>query len=424
MPFPIVGGGPGDHFGAAIPFACRFNDDDTAHLSRTPGGSPTSTTIWTFSTWFKRGAIDIPVELFSAGTGGAETGIQIDIGGGVSFFQSTVSNVTTDMLFRDPSAWYHLVIGYDSNAGASADRIKIEVNGVVASFTEANPIDSARVTDLNSTDAHYLFRRITNQFPFDGYIAETIVVDGQKLDASNFGQFNPITGGWVPKSYTGTYGNNGFHLDYANAADLGNDVSGNANDWTSSGLATNDQVADTPTNNHCTLNPVDAMGNAGTLSNGNMAFAGPTGLAGAKGTIWFNSGKWYWEVEPSTYGNIKIGLCNDQLDLDAAGDVGVNANGAGGRIGNGSTSVFSYDGSTTNVGTINGSDVLGIAVDFDAATPTVKYYENNALIHTETLSSYVAGEYWTPCVKDETGAAAQAATLLFNSDDWAYTKLH
>lgn len=317
MPYAIAAGGVEDFFGAAIANACRFNDDDSAYLTRTPGGAGTDLKKFTFSSWVKRGELAAAATLLSAGATGDETTIQFNSADQLQFFQivssSTVSNILTDMLFRDPAAHYHIVIGYDSTAGASADRIAIEINGVAVTFTESDAIDSNREVDFNTTDTQDVGRRITPGEYMDGYLAETILVDGQKLSASSFGKINGITGQWVPKAYTGSFGTNGFHLDFADSGDLGNDVSGNANDYTSSGLATNDQVPDTPTDNYSTLNAIQHQGAAAALgiySNGNLEwdYAGGANFAQAFGSQRINTGKYYFEVTLDEIGFPTLGI--------------------------------------------------------------------------------------------------------------------
>jgi hypothetical protein len=139
----------------------------------------------------------------------------------------------------------------------------------------------------------------------DGYLANVYFIDGQALTPSSFGQTDATTGVWVPKAYSGTYGTNGFFLQFKDAAStttIGYDTSGNSNNFTTSGISvtsgvTFDQMTDTPTNNYSTLNPLDLSGTAGTYASANLNFTKATGgNAQAYNTIQMASGKWYCEV--------------------------------------------------------------------------------------------------------------------------------
>ena len=378
MLFPIVGGGPGDHFGAAIPFACRFNDDDSAYLARTPSASNRDT--WSFSTWVKLG--NIPTNdnhIFSAGADGSNfAALRFISGGRLQYRQrdagSTTDDLITTQVFRDPSTWYHVLLAVDTTDGTEANRIRIYTNGnEITVWDGANYLAQNVDTDINSATTHRIDAGAIATSFLDGYLAETISVDGQALGPDDFGFVHPITGQWVPKTYIGSFETNGFRLDYANASDLGNDVSGNNNDWTSSGLATNDQVPDTPTNNYCVLNSV-AIGSSGVLANGNLDLSTTTNPSDSVGaTIGLpSSGKWYWEAtvnRNASSWNQGFGIVGPDFEFteianlqDFAGEkVTWNWN-------SGAANAMEDDaGSITNTLTIPAdTDVLQIAYDADA----------------------------------------------------------
>ena len=270
--------------GYTISQSIRFNDDDSAYLSRTPS-SEGNRKKWTLSTWFKLGNSGINNNfdgLFSAVTS-ASAFVTIWVNNAtynLDFIQyngGTTYRVNTPLLTRDPAAWYHAVFVYDSGNSLSTERMRIYLNGlrVTNLYNEAQPslnYDS----QVNATSTLHNIGRayssgVYSTYYFDGYQTEIHLLDGYAYDPSFFGEFND-SGIWIPKEYTGSYGTNGFKIDGRDSSDLGDDESGNGNDYTTSGLASDDQQPDSPTNNHCTWNPIEAE-TLITYSNGNLAIA-------------------------------------------------------------------------------------------------------------------------------------------------------
>ena len=304
-------GAAGQSTGYEIDQSIRFDKTTSSHLSKTYGSAGNRRT-WTFSTWFKRGKIDgTRQSLFAAG-GPAYLQIGPDSASRemitiLNEGSGTNLNWYTTQVFRDPSAWYHLVWQFDSTQASGDDRTKLYINGSqVTDFTKAVTPSLNLEGAINNAVEHKIGELHIANYYFDGYQAEINFIDGTALDASSFGEYN-ADGVWIPKKYSGSYGSNGFYITGATASDLGEDFSGNNNDFTSSGLATTDQMPDTPTNNFCTLNPVEpTWGGAVTLSDGNLA------LAGTSSTPWNNAiatfktlpstGKWIWASEPNTSG--------------------------------------------------------------------------------------------------------------------------
>ena len=267
----------------AIGQSIRFNDDDSAYLSRTPS-SEGNRKKWTLSTWFKLGNSGLNQNfdgLFSAVTS-ASAFVTIWVNNAtynLDFIQyngGTTYRVNTPLLTKDPSAWYHAVFVYDSGNAQSTERMRIYLNGlrVTDLYQESQPslnYDS----QVNATSTlHNIGRAYSSgtysTYYFDGYQTEIHLLDGYAYDPSNFGEFNS-SGIWIPKEYTGSYGTNGFKIDGRDSSDLGDDESGNGNDYATSGLASHDQVLDTPTNNFCVLTPLASLMDSGsTLSNGNL----------------------------------------------------------------------------------------------------------------------------------------------------------
>ena len=252
--------------GYTIDQSIRFNDDDSPYIYKAFSGAGSKQTA-SISFWMKIGNItsarrglftfiqDVPLELYS--------------GNNLRVFAFGAERLVTNRLFRDPSAWYHIVLVFDSTNAVSSERIRLYVNGErETSFSaESYPSQSANGNFWGSNLAQ-IGRTYGSSYYFDGYLAEIHYLDGLAYDPSFFGEFND-SGIWIPKEYTGSYGTNGFKIDGRDSSDLGDDESGNGNDFTTSGLAAHDQVLDSPTNNFCVLSPLATL-MGGTLSNGNL----------------------------------------------------------------------------------------------------------------------------------------------------------
>jgi hypothetical protein len=232
-----AGGGAG---GYEIERSLRFNSSDSAYLSRTPASAGNRKT-WTWAGWVKRAKLGSRYNLFCAGSDGTEFFFEQSAGADkLSFYYyngSYQGQCITTALFRDPSAWYHVVLSIDTTQGSASDRCKIYVNGVQQTTTFLTNFGSSADLDVNNTVSHKVGGSNSGggTFPFDGYLADIHFIDGQALDPSSFGEFD-TNGVWQPIDASGlTYGTNGFHLpfsDNSTAAALGTDTSGNGNTWT------------------------------------------------------------------------------------------------------------------------------------------------------------------------------------------------
>jgi hypothetical protein len=300
-----VSGGTSSNAGGFYPFnieqSLRFN---SAYLNRTPASSGNFKT-WTWSGWVKRGSFGTQVLFSKRTSAGSRTTFRFAsdtldlIDGDINF------RLQTTAVFRDPSSWYHIILAVNTTEETSSNRIKLYVNGdQVTAFSTATYPDFDFNTQINSTSPHYLGSETSpvNDL-FDGYMAEVNFIDGQALDPSSFGETK--SGVWVPKEYAGTYGTNGFYLDFADSADIGNDVSGQGNDWTPNSFTPSDVVLDSPTDNFCTLNPLDSNPDmTSSLADGNLVLNSNTTSGGngtVNGTIVVTSGKWYFEATLSNY---------------------------------------------------------------------------------------------------------------------------
>ena len=362
--------------GYTIARSVRLRSSASAYFNRT-FTTPTNNTTWTWSAWIKRGALD-NVMLW-AGASGNLSGIGIT-SNQIIFYGSAGSGVATSTaVFRDPSAWYHMV--FVSNGTT----IVAYVNNVqVLSYT-------GTLTQLNASGGQLLFCYRASSSFFDGYATEVNFIDGQALTPSSFGSTNAITGVWQPIKYTGTYGTNGFYLNFSDnsnntATTIGKDYSGNGNNWTPNNISvtagsTYDSMTDVPTltsataANYAVMNPLSIMGSGNSLTNGNLTFAG-NGSSNiiTTGTFGMSSGKWYVEATITNgSGGVGFGIAKDTEPRGSA-TVG---NTAGSWGYNGSNGVIANNGSTLSTGaTYTTSDVISFALDMDAGT--LVFYKNNA----------------------------------------------
>ena len=390
MVFPILGSGDSSAAGYDIENSLRFNDDDSPYLNKT-FGSAGSRRIFTISFWMKLAEIATSAQhIFFSGSG--TTYADIHINSQLLNFASehdgagTVFRLQTNRIFRDPSAWYHVVIGVNTTLGTAASRMDMFINGVEeTSFATATyPAQNLDTTWTNSVSheigGYDSSQTISNEY--DGYLADFYFIDGTydsgsggNNGASAFGEFDD-SGTWKPKEYAGSYGTNGFFLEFkqsgvgaGSSSTVGADTSGNDHHFTSNAMASTDQTTDTPTNNFCTLNPLENKFSA-TLSEGNTqnqtrSDNSTNGLV--YGTMGVQNGKWYWEVQIASTGSGQshsaIGIAgDDSLHRGWLGE-GTNQRAVLGHQGN----KVSNGSSPTSYGSAmsGGSDICSVALDMD-----------------------------------------------------------
>jgi len=292
----------------------RFNNPDSPYMSRTPSSAGNRRTF-TISFWIKRGnpATSTGQQILNAyqnSTNRFQLFFDASVGGGATGDKLTLFNVSggtttsifeTTQLFRDHSAWYHFVISIDTTNAVASERVRLYVNGSrVTDFSTQNNPSLNYDMEWNNNQSHIFGEYGGGAYHLDAYLAEIVNIDGTALDPSSFGEYND-SNIWIPKDVSGlTFGSNGFHIDGRDSADLGDDESGNGNDFTTSGLAAHDQmVGESPTNNFCTYNSIQLQSGA-TLSNGNLdAVSSGSSWRNVHSTIGVSSGKWYWEVKAS-----------------------------------------------------------------------------------------------------------------------------
>ena len=381
-----LAGASGQGGGHTIDQSVRFNDDDSAYLTDTLG-TATDANRWTYSFWVKRGALPgTQMGLINSNFASNDTGfLSIQFDSDNTFFMTGFSTRwrQTSQVFRDPFAWYHIIVAVDTDQGTADDRIKIYVNGdQVTSFSTTNNPSSGANLGLNQAAAHELGRDFGGIRYFDGYMAEINFIDGQQLAPTDFGEYND-DGVWISKRFAGTYGSNGFHLKGQDSAALGDDSSGNSNDFTSSGLTSDDQRADTPTNNLMTFNPLNNMRDDGDPTDGNRVFFNTGSTRNIGGTTFhFTTGKYVqaFSFDGTGTSNWQIGSqTSDRKDVnDAPGSKEVL----------GYAPIITPSGTyyvgvglvgTSNTGiTADTADTIWVAMDRDSGKQWIGLYDDSA----------------------------------------------
>ena len=437
--------------GYEIDNSLRLNYAGSAYLSKTPSAGDRD--LWTLSFWMKfcEGTTTSRGAILSVGSVSNRMDIVISNALGtaaetrsLAWFQNTggssVAARQTSMLFRDPAAWYHMVLIWDSANATADDRMRVYVNGVrVTAFgTTTNP-SSGTDSYVNSNSAHNIGRRVhsSDQY-FNGYLSHWYFIDGFAEDPYSFGEFNS-NGVWVPKGYSGSFGTTGYFLDFSDSSDLGNDVSGNNNDWTTNNIDSADQVIDTPTDNYCIINASEKASNNGVPRDGNLqTLASSSGNYDDcyVGNVIVNYGKWYWEVTAGhgysylfvgVTSKAGIGVINPNgtqfAGYGTADPVGAYYVATGNKIQNDNSGVGVAYGSsyTTN-------DVIGIALDVDNGAiwfskngvwqASANVSDIEAGVTTNAAFTNLVGSY-TACVIDQ--ANNTTMNLNFGQLSFIYT---
>ena len=339
---------------------------------------PTSEKKFTISTWMKISA-DTSVEkgiIEWYRSSSDRYQVLIDTTGKMRIHSqvggSTGINIYTDMLFRDPASWYHIVIHNDTAESSATDRFKLWVNGEAQTFsTYSYTYNGSNINCFDGTSGDAVnvgVRDETSSKFFDGSLADTYYVDGSLIAYTQFGQTDSTSGIWKPNlsPTISSFGNAGFRLKYENSGNLGLDSSGNSLNMTASGTVT--QNVDTPDNNFATWNPISTAvaRSGGTFANGNTTITTVAAkYNGCPATLGMSSGKYYFEVKWSSGSDDEslIGIQSAQRESDIhelghfATDYGYYSNNGNIRSNN------AYQGSFGNTYSVN--DIIGVAVDLD-----------------------------------------------------------
>jgi hypothetical protein len=378
----------------SIDNSCRFNDNDSPELAWTPSSAGDRKT-WTLSTWFKLTSTYGLYTIFGGVHSSWGTYIEVSydelkiseyVGGG-----NTTIDVITTQKFRDPSAWYHLVVACDTTQATASDRIKMYINGEQITDFRLSNYPALNLDTAVNQGTEMEFGHFPSQSAeyFDGYLSEVNFVDAQALAPTDFGEFDADYGHWKPIAYAGTYGTNGFYLDFKDSSALGNDVSGNNNDFTATNLASSDQMLDSPTSNFATLNSIDKESSSVTLSEGNLRNNTTSGAYQSVGVTQEipPTGKVYFEFlhDYDADGNKPVSwyfrnrTSGESLGATPAGTHIIVTDGSSlyvtGKLANGTTFTHTYTGTNTN-------QIISFAIDNVAGTFSL--YRDNSLVVTKT----------------------------------------
>jgi hypothetical protein len=440
---PLLLGGEGYQISRSV----RLRSSASGYFNRTLT-TPTDNKKWTFSVWGKRGNLGSLNSIFGTQddntASGNWTSIRFNTSNQLEVFQIASGaysfQIVTTRVFRDPSAFYNISVLYDSANATASERVKVYVNGeqVTAFATASYPALNTQ-TYLNQARIHYIgaYSAAPSSifYTFDGYLTEINFIDGQALTPSSFGETDVITGVWKPKKYAGTYGTNGFFLNFADnsaatAAAIGKDNSGNGNNWTPNNIsvtagATYDSMLDVPTlyadggngrGNYCTLNPLGYKPSATTITQANLRVTTNTSSAfGAVGSIAVDSGKWYWEATFAGGQYMVVGISSATTPITTDTFVGGTATSYGYYNGNGQK--YNNGTGASYGATYTTNDVIGVALDLDAGTLT--FYKNGTTQGTAFTS--LSGLF-TPAFSDvDTPSGACDIAVNFGQRPFAYT---
>ena len=336
-------------------------------LSRT-FGTPTSDKKFTLSLWLKRSNVTTDNSFFSTYTDvNNRADIRFNASEQLSFYEAiggvTQYYVVTDRLFRDCSAYYSIVIAFDTTQAVDTNRLKLYVNGVQeTSFSSTSFPALNQSLRLTSAVAHSIGNDSNSAYYFDGLMSNIVFVDGLAYAPTEFGAVDSTSGIWKFKPPSGlTYGTNGFWLKGENSGALGTDSSGNTNTFTTAGSPT--QAIDTPSNVLATFNSIDNYWAGSTFSYGNTkVVTSSLSYAANLSTLGVSTGKFYAEFK-----------CTDEgRGYPQVGIKGNSPTAASDGVSNGADSVCYYGfngeklvgGSSSPYGTTYGTgDIIGVAMD-------------------------------------------------------------
>jgi len=435
----IVGGNQSAAGGYNVDNGLRFNDGSSDNLARTPASASDQKT-WTLSLWVKRASGFGTFQSFLGVNNGVGDSVAFELGFDTSnrlvglpwnfyFFK-------TNALFRDPSAWYHIVFAFDTTQATSTNRFKLYVNGVeVTDFNTTTYPGLNTNWVVNSTASHrfglvnYISAGGINR-RFDGYLSEITFIDGQQLDATSFGEFDGDSGIWKPIDVSGlTFGTNGYYLQFQDSSALGDDTSGNSNDFTVNNLTSIDQTTDTCTNNYSTMSPIIPSYSGGgispaTFSEGNLNVSGSSTYWYTFGGFQVSQGKWYWEGKVISVSGSYDGTGFGFQDMENLYDPSASYP---------SNNIYVYGNNGNTRDPTNGSqgygssyttnDIIGIAMDLDNG---YGYFSKNGVWQNSgdpesgasgtgaafSLNPAATGQFFAPYATDDSSTTSSVELSL------------
>ena len=384
--------------------------DTNAYMHKTPSSSGNRKT-WTVSVWVKGQPTTTTNNIagnaiFSAGNAATDR-THFYFTNGIFEFRTEISNtqqlITTNQVFIDPAAWYHIVVAVDSTQSTDTNRVKIYANGVqITSFSAAAYLAEDADTSVNHTVKQYVGSSSWSAGSyFNGYMAEFVLLDGTAATPTSFGEADEDTGIWKPIDVSGlTAGTNGFYLDFEASGNLGNDVSGGT-DLTEVNLAATDQSLDTCSNNFNTYNPTYGMQaiRIPIFAEGNLKITGDGDSQHHQvmGTFIVNKGKWYWEAKFTVNADIgknKVGIMSVDLGTPQTAEI-VDQSGSCVFV-NEDGGDFRRDNATVdqNSGVFTQNQIIGVALNMDDGE--ISIYRDNSLIVDALDIGNADGTYVTP----------------------------
>ena len=384
----------------------KLEDANTEGMAKNFTGDGDRRT-WTYSTWVKRTEItgSDAFHLFGA----SYSNIQFmtnDLLRVELYDGSNTRYADLNRVFRDTSAWYHIVVALDSTQSTAADRVKIYINGVQdTSFNNSTYTNMSQNDefDFGSASANYQFGYYfaggSNDRRFCGYVAETHYVNGTALDCTSFGEFDDDTGIWIPKQYSGSHGTKGFYLKFDDSSNLGKDsASSGIGDFTLNNIAAADQATDTPTNNFAIINTLQSNNSKLTITNGatSIVKSGNHGWQTTTANIAVTVGKWYAEFKLDTSASL-IMLGINQIEDEIAWNgshIGAYSNSTAHGMGYySSNGNFYRNGGSGAIGsTYTAGDIIGIAFCYNSdGTAFMGMSKNDTWQNSQDPSSGTTG---------------------------------
>lgn len=311
--------GAGGGSGSGLVLEQSVRNDGTARTQRTVSGRAGRKMTWDL--WIKRCAPGARDYLWRVAPYGSVY-LAFDAADTFTFYAESdaVANTwisrTTTAVYRDVNAWYHITVGVDANQTDNTC-CKIEINGVeITDFgTTNNPPSADRDLEGLNDPTAWMSEVGATTDALNGYAARLIYIDGYKLDASSFSEFD-ANGIDVPIDVSGlTWSGEACHLDFADSSDYGNDVSGLNNDYTDTNFAATDSMRDSPTDdvdnglaNYPTLSPLYRGADsdvAPALTDGNLTISLAGATSGTRGSTMPipTTGKWYFEITINAAGS-------------------------------------------------------------------------------------------------------------------------